>query len=302
MSRLLDALHSGSVLLMDGGMGSELYQAGLEPGECGAEWNLSRPERIRDIHNSYVLAGARCLLTNTFQANPCALVQHGLEDQLERITRAGVRLARSVVGPEGFVLADIGPILISPDDHDFSDWDDLARTASAFAGATLDWADVDGILLETCSSPRALSAVELIRHRVLDHADVPLLLSLTYKHDAGGSLRTHSGHAPEIFARHAAQHGVAALGVNCGREIDMKDVIEIVRRYRQETDLPLFARPNAGTPVDDGGRRLYPRSVEDMAARLPELIAAGAVMVGGCCGTTPAHIAAFHRVLSGITT
>src|ERR1044072_5038664 len=100
MSQLLEALQGGTVLLMDGAMGSELLQAGLEAGECGELWNLTRPERIRAIHDAYVLAGARCLLTNTFQANPCALVRHGLEDQLERIIRAGVRLARSVAGPE----------------------------------------------------------------------------------------------------------------------------------------------------------------------------------------------------------
>ncbi len=297
MSRLLNALHAGSALLMDGAMGSELYQAGLEPGEPGEQWNLTRPERVRAIHDSYVLAGARCLLTNTFQANPCALVRHGLDDQLERMVRAGVRLARAAAGPERFVLADIGPILISPDDRDFSDWDDLARTASAFAGAELDWAGIDGILLETCSSPRALSAVEVIRHRVLDHAEVPVLLSLAYQRHSDGSLRTHSGHAPEMIARHAAAHGVAALGVNCGREIGMSETIEIVGRYRQETDLPLFARPNAGTPAHEGGRLLYPRSPDDLASRLPELLATGVVMVGGCCGTTPAHLTAFRRIL-----
>src|SRR5205809_501594 len=132
MARLMSALQSGRVLLMDGAMGSELYQAGLEPDECGEEWNLSRPERVRAIHDTYVLAGARCLLTNTFQANPCSLVRHGFEDQLDRIIRSGVRLALSAAGPERFVLADVGPILVSPDDHDFSDWDDLGRTVSAF--------------------------------------------------------------------------------------------------------------------------------------------------------------------------
>lgn len=289
MSRLLTELQSGQVLLMDGGMGSELYQAGLEPGEPGDEWNLSRPERVRAIHDAYVLAGARCLLTNTFQANPCALVRHGLEDRLERIIQAGVKLARAAAGPERFVLADIGPILMTPEDHDFSDWDDLARTASAFAGLAQDWKCIDGILLETCSSPRALSAVELVLHRVLDHADVPVLLSLSYLR-RDGVLVTHSGHAPETFARHAARHGVAALGVNCGRDISIDDMAEVLRRYRQETDLPLFARPNAGGPD-------AVRSPAVMAEKLPALVEAGAVMVGGCCGTTPAHVAAFRSVL-----
>src|SRR5205823_3894147 len=120
---------------------------------------------------------------------------------------------------------------------------------------------------------------------------LPLLLSLTYLRK-NGELMTFSGHRPETFARHAERHSVAALGVNCGKEIDLPDVVEIVRRYRQETDLPLFVRPNAGTPSADG---TYPRSPEAMAAWLPALVAAGATMVGGCCGTTPAHVAAFRE-------
>ncbi len=148
---------------------------------------------------------------------------------------------------------------------------------------------VDAFLFETCSSPRALAAVEYAFHEVPEAQGVPLLLSLAYRRGKGGRLKTFSGHAPETFARHAERHGVAALGVNCGRDIDMPEIVEIVKRYRRETDLPLFARPNAGT---DGER-----TPEEMAARLPELIAAGVRMVGGCCGTTPAHIAAFRRML-----
>jgi 5-methyltetrahydrofolate--homocysteine methyltransferase len=290
MTRLLSSLRPGNVLLMDGAMGSELYQAGLEPDECGEEWNLSRPERVRAIHEAYVQAGARCLLTNTFQANPCALVRHGLEEQLERIIRAGVRLARAAVGREGFVLADIGPILISPADQDFSDWGDLARTVEAFLGT-----DIDGILLETCSSPRALTAVEVIRHRILDHDDLPMLLSIAYRRHDDGRLLTHSGHSPETFARHAAHHGVSVLGVNCGRDLTLDHMADILRRYRRVSDMPLLARPNAGSPVGDRGQLAYPVSPESMAGKVSLLIDSGAAMLGGCCGTTPGHIAAIQR-------
>src|SRR5262245_4230480 len=168
MSALPTALQSDRVLLMDGAMGSELYQAGLQPGECGEAWNLARPERVRAIHRSYAAAGARCLLTNTFQANPCALARHGREADLERIVITGVRLARAAAGPGGFVLGDVGPVLISPTDQEFSDWDDLARVVTAFADPAARRAGIDGLLLETCSTPRALSAVEFIRRRVLD--------------------------------------------------------------------------------------------------------------------------------------
>ena len=297
MAQLLDVLHSGQVLLMDGALGSELYQAGLHTGECGEAWNLTRPERVRAIHRDYASAGARVLLTNTFQANPCALVRHDHEEDLERIVIAGVRLARAAAGSDGFVLGDIGPILISDTDQEFSDWSDLARTAAAFADPGARRAGVDGLLLETCSTPRALSAVEFLRHRVLEDEDWPVLLSLAYERRPDGSLVTHSGHAPETFARHAARHGVAALGVNCGRDIGMSEIVAIVRRYRQATDLPLFARPNAGTPQEVAGHLTYPLTPALMAERLPELVTAGVAMVGGCCGTTPAHIAAFRATI-----
>lgn len=296
MSALLTALHSDRVLLMDGAMGSELYQAGLEPGECGAAWNLARPDRVRAIHRAYADAGARCLLTNTFQANPCALVRHDREQDLERLVVAGVRLARAAAGPGGLVLGDVGPVLLAGSDREFADWSDLARTVRAFLDPTAGPAGVDGLLLETCATPRALSAVEFIRHRVLDD-ELPVLLSLSYLRRLDGSLATPGGHAPETFARHAAGHGVAALGVNCGRDVGMDDVLAVLRRYRRETDLPLLARPNAGTAARAGGQLVYPRTPEEMATHLPELLEAGAVMVGGCCGTTPAHVAAFAEVV-----
>ena len=134
-------------------------------------------------------------------------------------------------------------------------------------------------------------------HRAAE-IETPLLLSLTYLRSPAGRLATFSGHAPETYARHAERHGVAALGVNCGRDIGMDEIIEIIRRYRRETDLPLFARPNAGTPAREGDRWIYPHTPEAMATRLPELLEAGVNMVGGCCGTTPEHIAAFRPVVN----
>jgi methionine synthase I (cobalamin-dependent) len=126
---------------------------------------------------------------------------------------------------------------------------------------------------------------------------LPVLLSMTYQRETNGKISTLSGHAPEWFARRAKNWGAVALGVNCGRDIGMTEIIEIVRRYRQETDLPLFARPNAGTPTKQGDRWVFPHTAEGMAARLPELIDAGATMIGGCCGTTPEYIAAFRPVI-----
>jgi 5-methyltetrahydrofolate--homocysteine methyltransferase len=223
------------------------------------------------------------LLTHTFQANPLALARHYQESNLVAICRSAVELAREAAGPGRFVIADIGPI-VDATGREFPDRAGLRRVVRCFDG-------VDAVLLETTSSPRLRYAIQWV------HGGLPLLLSLTYQAKGRMGLCTQSGHAPEWFAERAENWGVAALGVNCGRDIAMAEITEIVRRYRGATDLPLFARPNAGTPTRQDGRWVYPRSPEAMAGRLPEVLAAGAVLVGGCCGTTPEHIAAFRRVM-----
>lgn len=289
MSSFLQALHSGHVLLMDGAMGTELQRVGMRPGECGESWNVRRARSVRAVHDSYVAVGAEVLLTNTFQAHPTHLARFGLEDHLEQIIGNAVRLARQAAGRSRFVLGDIGPML-APDGR--TECTDCKGLASVFASLE----GIDAILFETCSHPQVLSAVEHAFHRVVE-VETPLLLSLAFHHKSSGQLATLSGHSPETFARHAERHGVAALGVNCGRDIGMDDIIEIIHRYRDVTDLPLFARPNAGTPTQQGDRWIYPHTPKAMAARLPELLEAGVTMIGGCCGTTPEHIAVFRTVI-----
>lgn len=292
MSAFLKALHSGRVLLMDGAMGTELQRAGIGAGECYELWNRTHADRVRAIHRAYVAAGAEVVLTNTFQANPSHLARFGLEEGLEEINRSAVSLARREAGRSRFVLASIGPILDPSQRTEFADFQALARMLVSLE-------DADGYLLETCSSPQWLTAVRYAFHRVVE-VDTPLLLSLTYRRTASGRLVTHSGHAPETFARHAENHGIAALGVNCGCDVGMDDIIEVICRYRAETALPLFARPNAGTPTKQGERWNYPHTPQAMAERVPELVKAGASMVGGCCGTTPEHIAVFRAALASL--
>jgi 5-methyltetrahydrofolate--homocysteine methyltransferase len=264
---------------MDGAMGTELICRGARPGaECLELRNLTRPEDVWAIHQAYLDAGAECLLTNTFQANPQALRRYQVQDRLPDIWHAGLHLAREHPGRAPFVLADVGPVR-SP------------------LGPILDLCrDADGLLLETYSHVAEVSRIATqMRLRPRGEPSLPLLVSFTFhRPDSVGPLRTFQKFVPESCAQAAAQCGAKAIGVNCGQEIDMDDLLEIVQRYRTVTDLPLFVRPNAGTP-DAQGR--YPRSPEAMAAKLPALLAAGVTMVGGCCGTTPAHIAAFRQVI-----
>jgi 5-methyltetrahydrofolate--homocysteine methyltransferase len=294
----LDALHSGRVLLMDGAMGTELQRAGIRSQESHELWNLTNPKVVHAIHQAYANAGAKVLLTNTFQAIHTALGPRGEMFAvpshprevfaLTALQASACALARSASWANGFVLADIGSFVNKNTQEEFSDFS-MLREAVRYLGP------VDGLLLETCSTPRVQFAVGQVRRLA---GDLPVLLSLTYRRHADGTIDTISGHMPEWFAQRAEKWGLAALGVNCGRDLGMDEVIEVVRRYRRHTALPLLARPNAGTPKQKGKQWVYPRTPADMAGRLPELLKAGATLVGGCCGTTPEHIAAFGKKIA----
>ncbi|MBY0230946.1 MAG: homocysteine S-methyltransferase family protein [Gemmataceae bacterium] len=226
--------------LMDAAMGTALLGQGIDPLLAP----LTHPRAVAAIHASHREAGAEALLTATFQANPATV-----GDRLEELGRAAVRLARS--SRSALVLGDAGPMGWP---REFPDWDALKLTLDALDGA-------DALLLETCSTPQALEASAFAFHRA---GWEEVWLSLAY-HRVEGRVVSFSGHGPEVFARHAARHGVAALGVNCGKGLSMDDIAEVLRVYAENTSLPLFARPNA-----DAGE----------PGPLP-----GAAWVGGCCGT-----------------
>jgi 5-methyltetrahydrofolate--homocysteine methyltransferase len=285
MSRFLDALRSGRVLLMDGAMGTELQRAGLKPGECGELWNLTHPEKVRAIHQAYVDAGAEVLLTNTFQANPAALAKYNLADGCEEICRAAVELARQAAGPDRLVLADIGPC------QSDVELQGLQTLVTAFAQV-----GTDGFLIETCSDPYPLLSFWKVLNYPLRQR-FPVLVSFTYLRDRRNQVRTIGGLSADHIAIVMDDDSVPALGVNCGRDIGLPQIAEVLVAYRGSASRPIFARPNAGTPKQVEDRWVYPHSPEYMASWLPELLKAGVSMIGGCCGTTPAHIAAFKPIV-----
>src|SRR5262249_22005817 len=198
------------------------------PGHNGATWNLDRPDAVLAVHRAYVAAGAEVVLTNTFQANARAFPDDSL---LSRISSAGVALARKA-GSE-FVLGDVGPV-------------DSSTDLRPILGTL---AQTDGVLFETFSSPESLRLIELLR-RTPEVREVPILLSLAFRR--GANELTFRGHSPEWFAQRARDSGIDALGVNCGREISIADCAVILGRFRSKSGLPLFARPNAGTPLRCG--------------------------------------------------
>jgi methionine synthase I (cobalamin-dependent) len=298
MTSLLETIRSGRVLLMDGAMGTELQRAGIGENECYEAWNLTHPDKVRAIHQAYVDAGAEVLLTNTFQANPIRLAKHGLEQQLEAFHQAAISLAGSVIARDETVLIDVGPIPteLRGDWNRIRDWLKRVVPSSRYAA---------GILLETYSGWMVQTAVRYLRdlRGEFKHSRaMPVMLALAFDRPSDDFYYTLDGQELEALAQWANQSGISALGVNCGRDIGMDEISEIIRRYRQETDLPLFARPNAGPPTRVGDRWVYPLTPEKMAERLPELLGVGVSMVGGCCGTTPEHIAAMRPIVDAWNT
>lgn len=266
MSDFLNALHSAKVLVMDGAMGTELQR--LRKRAAHAVSGLSPPLTAcaaLGIHSAYTAAKADVILTNTFQT-----VDH---EQWQ----AAIESARSARPKPRFILADVGPT--------------GKPTPTSAAAILAECKGIDGVLLETWSSIPALRTFARARPTSL-----PMLVSFTFLHGPGDELLTFEGVSAEACARAAKKCGVVALGANCGKEIDMDDMLRIIEFYRSACDLPIFVRPNAGTPTRTRSGWRYPHGPTAMAAKLPALLEAGVTMIGGCCGTTPGHVRAFRKV------
>jgi len=294
MSRLLEALKT-RVLLGDGAMGTQLQQAGLESGGCGEAWNLDHPERVLAIQRAYAEAGADCLLTNTFGASRIMLERHGQADRVAAINEAGARIAREAFGGRpGFVLGDIGPFggLMEP-------YGEIApaRVEQAFReqARALVAGGVDAIIIETQT---ALEELQIAIAAAREAGAPAVIGSLAYDKMADeDEVRTMMGVSPEAAAAFMAERHVDVLALNCGTGVDVAMATDVVRRYRSVSGLPVMAQPNAGQPVLEDFKVVYHETPEQMARDLPGLLRAGAAIVGGCCGSTPAHIRRFRQIL-----
>jgi 5-methyltetrahydrofolate--homocysteine methyltransferase len=292
--RLLEAIAS-RVLLGDGAMGTQLQQAGLEPGHCGEAWNLDHPDRVLAIQRAYVAAGSDCLLTNTFGASRIMLARHGEADRTADINAAAVGIARDAFGSRpGFVIGDIGPFggLMEP-------YGEIApaEVERAFReqARALVAAGADAIMIETQT---ALEELE-IGLAAAREAGAPVVIgSIAFDRTTDGQdAKTMMGVGPEQAAEFLAAHGADLAALNCGTGVDMAMAAAVVRRYRATCGLPTMAQPNAGQPVLEDFKVVYRETPDEMAAGLPELLRAGARIVGGCCGSTPDHIRCFRTIL-----
>ena len=289
----LPAVARERVVLLDGGIGTQLQLAGLAPGGCGELWNVERPDVVAGVHRAYADAGAEALLTNTFGGSPLALARHGHGDRAAELNRAAAALAREAAGPERWVLGDVGPFggFLAP----------LGETSAAEAEAgfreqveALLEGGVDGVLIETMTALDELA----LAVRAARAAGAPFVIASVAFDATRVGPRTMMGVSPADAAHTARELGIDALGANCGAGLDLAGYAALLRELAAAAPaLPLLCRPNAGTPRLEDGRIRYDLTPQGMAADVDALVAAGARMIGGCCGTTPAHIAALRTAL-----
>jgi 5-methyltetrahydrofolate--homocysteine methyltransferase len=270
-------------LVMDGAMGTELIDLGLQVTDCPHRWNIERWEDVRAVHKSYVEAGADIILTNTFGANEYRLSLFGLDHEVYELNHSGVEVAKDIGDRPYLIAGDIGPTgyLLAPY-GDFSP-SDFVRCFYQQAVA-LDEANVDLFVVETQSDPReAVAAIKGIRKA----STKPIIVTFSFSYGKNG-YRTVMGTSPDEALKALLGKDIQGFGVNCGEGLEQ--YIELVKMVRKMTTLPLMAKPNAGRPELIRGEVRYNETPDDFRRMIPELLAAGADFVGGCCGTTPAHI------------
>jgi 5-methyltetrahydrofolate--homocysteine methyltransferase len=282
-------------LVCDGAMGTQLMLAGLENGACGELWNLTQPDRVLAIQRRYVEAGTDCLITNTFGGSRITLKRHGVAKDVAAINKAGAQIARQAFGDRaGYVLGDIGPVgaILEP-------YGDLSQAEALSAleeqAAALVDGGVDAIIIETQTSLEELGlAIDAAKA-----AGAPCIIgSLAYDLSADKSFFvTMMGVSPEKAAKFVEKRGGHVIALNCGTGMDMPGAAQVARIYHKRCKLPIMVQPNAGLPVLEGGKAVYKQLPADMAAGVPDVLAAGANIIGSCCGSTPEHTRAIRGVV-----
>ena len=280
MPDLRSLIADGRAHVVDGAMGTMLYQKGVFINVCYDELNLRSPDVIKEVHAAYVKAGAELIETNTFGANPVKLALHGLADQTVLINRRAAEIAVEAAGDKAAVLGAIGPLGVR-----LEPFGEMARS-EAFAcfklqAEALAAGGVHGFVLETFSD---LDEIREALKAVRAASDLPVIAQMTIGEDGN----TAYGTDVQTVARALDEAGADVIGVNCS--VGPQGVLEAIEKMAQVTTKPLSAQPNAGLPRAIGDRQIYMASPEYLGTYAKTLVEAGARFVGGCCGTTPEHI------------
>jgi 5-methyltetrahydrofolate--homocysteine methyltransferase len=290
MNALLQNLLNRAPVITDGAWGTQIQRLGLDVGGCPDAWNLINPHAVEEVARSYVEAGSRLILTNTFGANRVMLERHGLADKAVDLNRAGAMLSRKAAEDRAAVFGSMGP------SGKFPMMGEIGREelGAAFEEQAFALADggAQGIVVETMGDlEEARIAVAAAKETGL-----PVVASMVY--DAGKEFdRTMMGTTVEEAVAALTDAGADVIGANCGLGIEFFE--KITGRLRAATALPLWIKPNAGLPEVIAGEIVYKTTPEEFASYAPGIRDAGAQFIGGCCGTDPDFVRALVRKLEG---
>jgi len=280
MQPFQELLSSDRILVVDGAMGTMLYAKGVYINRCYDELNLSNPDLVREIHIEYIRAGADIIETNTFGATAHKLQQYGLEANLHEINAIAARVAREAAGERAYVAGAIGPLGLRIEPYGPTSFAEAREMFKAQAVALLE-GGVDLFCLETFSD---VSEIRQAIAAVRQLCDLPIIAQMTIMTDGN----TMFGTTPELFTERLDEWGADVIGLNCG--VGPAIILTALEKMREVTKKKLSAQPNAGLPRDVQGRQFYMCSPEYMSKFAKRFIQSGAKFIGGCCGTTPAHI------------
>jgi len=293
MRAVMDRIKQGEILVCDGAMGSLLMDRAKEhlQGTCPESINLSHPEIIEEISELYINAGADIIETNTFGGSPLKLASYSLDDKTEEINRVAITVAKEASNSKAYIGASVGPSgkLLKPfGDTDPNEiYESFYRQISAIADA-----GADMVIIETMTDlNEALLAVKATKNI---SSSIPVVVSMTYESTPRGFF-TIMGTTIETASRKIEESEADIIGSNCGNGIE--NLVLIAKEHKKHSNLPILIQANAGIPELKDGIPFYPETPEFMAEKCVELINIGVSIIGGCCGTTPAHINAIRKVV-----
>lgn len=281
-----------SKIILDGATGSNLQKRGMPVGVCPEEWILGNPEILCNLQREYIQAGTNILYAPTFSGNRIKLEEYGLSDQIGQMNHDLVSISKDAIEREGaagkvFVAGDLTMTGKQVEPVGPLPFEDLVDIYKEQIGYLVD-AGVDLLVVETMMSLQECRAAVIAAKET---TDLPVMVTLTFNEDG----RTLFGTDPATASLVLTALGVDAVGVNCSTGPDK--MVDVVRRMREYTDLPLIAKPNAGLPQMEDGETVYDMEPEEFADNMMLLVREGADILGGCCGTTPEHIAKMTALL-----
>jgi 5-methyltetrahydrofolate--homocysteine methyltransferase len=284
MSSICNEIKNGRILVSDGAWGTFLHQKGLRGNECPELWNITHRDAVLDIARSYIDAGANIIETNSFGASRTKLAGYGLGNRATELNEAAAAISREAAGTDGYVLGSIGPTGKMLLTNGISS-EELYAVFKEQAQA-LDRGGVDAICIETMIElEEAVIAIKAAK----ENTALDVICTMTFGRTKAGKYRSIMGVSPTASAIGLVEAGADIIGTNCGN--GMEGMIDIVREIRSvNSEVPLLVHANAGLPRVEQGQTIFPEGPKDTASRVKELVAAGANIVGGCCGTTPDHI------------